>query len=142
MVVSNDQILRSGSGPQIGSHPDSVSVLIHMFINRHNYVVNDYEPRKLDHDGGRSRFGKVDFPLFDGTGNVKVWICQANQYFAINRTVLEDRSQTASLYLKDDAVLWMYSYIEDKGVLPPWEVFSNDICVRFDPSTNRMPIAE
>lgn len=137
---SNDEIL--GPGPQINSHPDSVSVPTPTFINRQKSVVNDYEPRKLDHDGGRSRFGRVDFPCFDGTGNLKVWICQANQYFAINRTPLEDKSQTASLYLRDDAVLWMYSYIEDKGVWPPWEIFSNDLCLRFDPSANRMPIAE
>lgn len=84
---------------QSNSNQNLVSFPTPNFLKRPKPLISDYEARKPDRENPRSRFGKVDFPLFDGSGNVKIWICQANQYFAINRTAEEDKSQTASLYL-------------------------------------------
>lgn len=69
--------------------------------------------------------------------HVKGWIFQANQIYTMYRTPEEEKSQIASMYLKDDALLWLYSYMEDKQFWPSWRDFCINLCHRFDPSAKQ-----
>lgn len=70
------------------------------------------------------------------------WIFQANQYYTINRTPKEENTQLASLFIRENSLLWLYAYMEDKRKWPPWSEFCRDLCLIFDPSANKMPPAE
>lgn len=69
----NKGVLGSGSANEApsdfrsGLGPDSVSIPTPS-ANRQKSVIYDYESKRGDRENPRSRFGKVDFPVFNGNG--------------------------------------------------------------------------
>lgn len=53
---------------------------------------------------GNSRGGKVELPIFYGSGSVKGWVFQAEQYIVMNQTVPNAMAQIASMHLKGEAL--------------------------------------
>ncbi|GLU10150.1 hypothetical protein SLE2022_269700 [Rubroshorea leprosula] len=88
------------------------------------------------------RFGKVDFPVFDGTNSVKGWLFQSEQFFEINKTGEGFKSQIASMYIKGEALQWLQAYMKGKIEWPSWEEFCTTVCVRFGVASKMKLVAE
>ncbi|GKV34701.1 hypothetical protein SLEP1_g43051 [Rubroshorea leprosula] len=88
------------------------------------------------------RFGKVDFPVFDGTDSVKGWLFQSEQFFEINEIGEGFKSQIAGMYMKGKALQWLQAYMKGKIKWSSWEEFCTAVCVRFGVAFKMKPMAK
>lgn len=89
-----------------------------------------------------ARFSRKDFPIFEGSSNVKGWIFQCEQCFMMNGVHDEHRTQIASVYVRGKALQWMEFYMRGRPGFPPWPDFCRDLCLRFDLTSYDRPIVE
>ncbi|GLU16084.1 hypothetical protein SLE2022_325340 [Rubroshorea leprosula] len=72
------------------------------------------------------RFGKIDFPIFDGTDS----------------TGKGFKSQIAGMYMKGEALQWLQAYMKGRIEWPAWEEFCTAVCVRFGVASKMKLVAE
>ena len=76
---------------------------------------------------------KLEFPRFRGE-NPSGWIYQANQFFQLYGTPLNQKSLLASYHMEDEALIW-FQDAEEAGLFTSWEAFIKSLHVRFGTTT-------
>jgi hypothetical protein len=84
---------------------------------------------------------KMEFPKYDGTGDLLPWLNRCERYFRIRHTLEHQRVAYASFYLTDDAQLW-YHRLEVNVHPPPWPCFVSMVNKHFWPPLTESPIGE
>jgi hypothetical protein len=72
---------------------------------------------------GNTRFHKLDFPTFDGTGDPLPILNRCEHYFHRQHTIEEEQAWLAVLHLHGSAQQWYVQLERDEGVLS-WRRFS------------------
>jgi len=65
---------------------------------------------------GHTRFHKLDFPTFDGTGDPLTFLNRCEHYFRGQRTLEEEQVWLAALHLHGPAQQWYMRLERDEGV--------------------------
>ncbi|KAJ3684733.1 hypothetical protein LUZ61_013897 [Rhynchospora tenuis] len=87
------------------------------------------------------RYHRVEFPLFDGSGEPLEWLCRCEQYFRGQRVLEEEKVWLAAYHMTDVAQQWYYKIERSEGI-PTWPRFKEACQVRFGPPFRSNPIAE
>lgn len=90
---------------------------------------------------GNTRFHKLDFPTFDGTGDPLPFLNRCEHYFRGQRTMEEEQVWLAALHLHGSAQQWYMRLEADEGV-PSWRRFSTLLDMRFGPPLRSNPLGE
>jgi hypothetical protein len=67
---------------------------------------------------------KMDFPKFDGVGDLLPWLNRCERYFCVQRTPEHRQVAYASFYLTDDVQLW-YHHLSSMPTLLCGRILSN-----------------
>ena len=76
------------------------------------------------------KLAKLDFPRYDGSEDLTLWICRAEQFFEFQGTSLEDQVKLAAYHLEKDAQLW-YQRRKNQGHLVTWDGMDAGLLERF-----------
>jgi len=81
-------------------------------------------PRHTSSGGGSlaPKVTKLDFPRYDGMEDPTGWICQAEQFFKLQRTEEVEKLPMAGYHLNGDVQLW-YQRFKNRREGVNWEVF-------------------
>jgi hypothetical protein len=117
-------------------------------VNRHAspYHLKNYDCRRRadddDNQGGYfiPTLHKLEFPKFDGIGDLLPWLNRCERYFHIRRTPEHQRVSFTSFYLHDSQ-LWFHR-MELNGGQPTWPQFVQLVNARFNPPLADSPIGE
>ena len=90
---------------------------------------------------GHTRFHKLEFPSFDGTGDPLSFLNRCEHYFRGQRTLEEEQVWLAALHLQGPAQQWYMRLERDEGV-PSWRRFSTLLDMRFGPPIRSNPLGE
>jgi hypothetical protein len=84
---------------------------------------------------------KLEFPKYDGTGDLLPWLNRCERYFTVRRTPEPKRVALAACYLLDDAQLWFHR-LELNGGRPSWSQFIQLVNARFGLPLTDTPLGE
>ncbi|KAJ0010545.1 hypothetical protein Pint_33757 [Pistacia integerrima] len=73
---------------------------------------------------------KLDFPRYDGSEDLALWICRAEQFFEFQGTAFDDQVRLAAYHLEKDAQLW-YQQRKTQEHLITWESMKVGLLARF-----------
>ncbi|KAF3791957.1 hypothetical protein EJ110_NYTH12896 [Nymphaea thermarum] len=76
---------------------------------------------------------RMDFPKFNGN-RPKEWIYKAEQYFICQNIIEVHKVQLAKMYLEEEAIQW-YCWWEEDNENPTWDLFKEEILLRFGETT-------
>jgi hypothetical protein len=105
--------------------------------HRHRPAADDDDPT----DDFIPTAHKLDFPKFDGTGDLLPWINCCERYFRVRNTPEHKRVAYATFHLLEDAQLW-FDHLELNGGQPMWNRFTQLINACFVPPLMDDPIRE
>ncbi|XP_047314445.1 uncharacterized protein LOC124918294 [Impatiens glandulifera] len=90
-----------------------------------------------------TRLTKVDFPRFDGT-EVEGWLISAEQFFRVDKTEDETKTDIAPIHFTGNARMWYSSYLQQRNhrEILTWEVFRRDLLAHFGPSMYDTPMRQ
>ncbi|XP_047308018.1 uncharacterized protein LOC124911559 [Impatiens glandulifera] len=90
-----------------------------------------------------TRLTKVDFPRFDGT-EVEGWLISAEQFFRVDKTEDETKTDIAPIHFTGNARMWYGSYLQQRNhrEILTWEVFRRDLLAHFGPSMYDTPMRQ
>ncbi|GJU73877.1 retrotransposon gag protein, partial [Tanacetum coccineum] len=85
--------------------------------------------------GGRlqqPRYGRLDFPVYDGKNDPLVWLSRCEHYFRHQHMPESEKVEIACYHLDEDAQVWFLKLdIDRPGIL--WEEFKRECHRRFGP---------
>jgi hypothetical protein len=93
------------------------------------------------HQDRPPRFQKLDFPKYDGKGDLLIFINKCDSYFHQQRIVEEEKVWMASFNLDDAAQMW-YIHVQKEQGTPSWKRFTELLNTRFGPHLRSNPLGE
>ncbi|WVZ83088.1 hypothetical protein U9M48_030268 [Paspalum notatum var. saurae] len=84
---------------------------------------------------------KLEFPVYDGTGDPLPWLNRCEAFFRVQHTPDAQRVRYASLHMSDAAQLW-FTKLEHNSGTPSCKRFVKLINRRFDPPMTDSPLGE
>ncbi|GKV33977.1 hypothetical protein SLEP1_g42408 [Rubroshorea leprosula] len=94
----------------------------------------------IDPIASLTKFGKVDFPSYDGIENFRGWLYKCNRFFKAHNILDENKVEIASMYLSGDAIIWHECYMQDKMTFSDWRDYIFDMSLRFGEGEMQDPI--
>jgi len=88
-----------------------------------------------------TRFHKLEFPTFDGTGDPLPFLNRCEHYFHGQRTLEEEQVWLAALHLQGSAQQWYMRLERDEGV-SSWRRFFTLLDMRFGPPIRSNPLGK
>ena len=107
-------------------------------------ILHAHGPEILQQRKGslsNTRFHKLDFPTFGGTGDPLPFLNRCEHYFRGQRTLEEEQVWLAALHLHGPAQQWYMRIERDEGV-PSWRRFSTLLDMCFGPHLRSNPLGE
>ncbi|XP_076883715.1 uncharacterized protein LOC143532581 [Bidens hawaiensis] len=78
------------------------------------------------------RFGKIEFPKFDGTEDVEDWVSKCEHYFDVDDTPEAYKVRYAVINLEGKAIKWHNNFIKNRLITGvTWSEYSRTIIDRF-----------
>ncbi|GKV33333.1 hypothetical protein SLEP1_g41856 [Rubroshorea leprosula] len=97
-------------------------------------------PNTTDPITSLTKFGKVDFPSYDGIENFRGWLYKCNCFFKAPNVPDEQKAEIASMYLSGAAIIWHECYMEDNKTFPNWRDYIFYMSLRFGEGEMQDPI--